>query len=197
MATEHKNETQSLENADITENMLRTITMLEKALERKVRQCYFNPAQYPEQYHNIMAALRMLRLWINIYQAFSHAASFHGLMAISLDTLGKLATDFIALCRPVNGRKQSKQAKKQEQGLATSISKMLNHIQDYMEQLESNPTTDVAVEIETALVTAFAKHCRQEHKKWIKIDYVRKQRLASNLPRRKINFQSVARLFLF
>ncbi len=170
MATEHKNETQSLENADITENMLRTITMLEKALERKVRQCYFNPAQYPEQYHNIMAALRMLRLWINIYQAFSHAASFHGLMAISLDTLGKLATDFIALCRPVNGRKQSKQAKKQEQGLATSISKMLNHIQDYMEQLESNPTTDVAVEIETALVTAFAKHCRQEHKKWIKID---------------------------
>ncbi len=56
MATENK-------NIDISGNILKTITMLEKALERKARQCFVSPIQYPSQYHAIMAALRTLRLW--------------------------------------------------------------------------------------------------------------------------------------
>jgi len=170
MVAEIEKETLIAEDVDIIINILRIITLLEKALERQVRQCFFSPAQYPQQYHDIMGALNTLRMWLKIYRPFCHTAGFHGLMAISLNTVGQMVIDFIALCRPKKGKKQVKRTlvQKQRQSLAASIYNMLDHIQACMEQLNTGQT-DISIELETALVKAFADHCQQEHAKWEKM----------------------------
>ncbi len=173
MASETKNETLAAEQVDIIINLLRIITMLEKALGRKVRQCFFNPAQYPQQYHDIMAALGTLRLWINMYQVFNHTASFHGLMVLSVDTVGNLVAEFIENCPTVNGKKQVKRNKKQHQSLVASIFDMLAHIQGDMEKLEP-VQTEVAIKLETALIKTFAEKCRRQQAKWQNIKMVKR-----------------------
>ena len=166
MNNNNLNQTDAIEPYDIIIRMLIVITMLEKALERKARQNYYHPNQYPAVYFEVQSALITLRAWIETYRGFCQAGTFNTTVALSLETIGKLASDFIITSCPVKGKKQGKKSRlvNEHKNIARSINGMLEHLQAYLEQLKLTETT-VGIEIEKALFKAFEVHCRQEHGK--------------------------------
>ncbi len=160
------NQTDAIEPSDIIIRMLTVITMLEKALERKARQNYYYPNQYPAVYFEIQSALITLRTWIETYRGFCQAGTFNTTVALSLETIGKLVADFIITSCPVKGKKQGKKSRlvNEHERIDRTIKGMLEHIQAYLEQLKLTETT-VGIEIEKALFKAFEVHCSQEHEK--------------------------------
>ena len=116
--------------------------MLEKAIERKARQSWLHPEQYPETYFAIDSALLILRRWIEIYRPFCHVRAFHQIAALSLEAITQLVTDFIITNRPVKGKKQQKKSRqiKEHENISNSIFDMLSHIHSYLEKFKSNET---------------------------------------------------------
>lgn len=169
-----RNETQKqevqTEPFDCLLNITRIISMLEKAIERKARQLWLHPGQYPETYFTMESALRILRRWIEIYRPFCHVRAFHQIAALSLETITQLVTDFIITNRPVKGKKQQKKSRrvKEHESISNSIHDMLAHIHAYLETLKLNETA-VEFELEKALVNAFEFHCSRQHEKCSKI----------------------------
>ncbi len=169
-----QNETLKQENiaeaVHIYLHLQKIITMLEKTLERKARQSYLHPRQYPETYFDMQTTLLTLRRWIEIYRAFCQAETFHTLITLSLETITQLVIDFIITCRPAKGKKQKRKSRlvKEHESIANSIHGMLAHIHAYLAQLKSTKTA-IGFEVEKALLKAFEYHCCQQHEKSTKI----------------------------
>jgi hypothetical protein len=90
------------------ENMLRTLTMLEKALDRLVRQNYNNRNQYPPLILEIEEGLDTLRSWIQDYKTYADLPVFSSQLAIAIKSLGDFIGQLIKECKPVAGKREIK-----------------------------------------------------------------------------------------
>jgi len=61
----------------------RTLTMLEKALNRLARQCFHDPKQYPDVFHEIEECINVIRSWLNETEIF-HSLQY---ICVTLSTL--------------------------------------------------------------------------------------------------------------
>lgn len=93
-------------------NILRILTMLEKAIERLLRQNYNQRCQYPAIVLEIEEAFNNLRAWIQDYKIFSCLGVFNSLLGITLKELGDMIGQLIAESKPVAGKKAIKKNKK-------------------------------------------------------------------------------------
>ena len=102
-----QNKSGGLKNKKL-ENILRTLTMLEKALDRLGRQNYHNRKQYPPIILEIEEWLNTLRCFIQDYKLYADLASFSIQLGIAIEKLGDLIARLIKECKPSSGKKELK-----------------------------------------------------------------------------------------
>ena len=95
-------------NASSLTDILRILSMLEKAFDRLVRLNYHRRSQYPEIVLEIESALATLRSWINNYGIFSGTDAFNRAFGLWAETVGMLIADLITECSPVKGKRRVK-----------------------------------------------------------------------------------------
>jgi len=104
-----QNELGSLNNKK-SENILRTLTMLEKALDRLGRQNYHDRKQYPPLILEIEEWLNTLRCWIQDYKLYAELAIFSIQLGIAIEKLGDLIARLMKECKPSSGKKEIKKS---------------------------------------------------------------------------------------
>ncbi|ETR67157.1 MAG: hypothetical protein OMM_11893 [Candidatus Magnetoglobus multicellularis str. Araruama] len=63
-------------NNEILINILRVLTMLENSLNRLMRNNFYYPAQYPEEFFVIESFILQMRCWITDYKFFIRNKEF-------------------------------------------------------------------------------------------------------------------------
>lgn len=163
---QNSDQTEASINVDPLTNILRILSMLEKALNRVARNNYFSRAQYPEIFFEIEASLNTLRSWIEKYKVFCASPTFNSMLGMCLENLAQLIGQLIVTCSPVRGKKRIKKTRliRQQERLFRSIAKMLESTEAYLSKLKSEETS-MGIEFERALFKAFELHCRETYEK--------------------------------
>jgi len=146
-------------------NSLRTLTMLENAVERLIRQNFTTPGQAPVIYKSTIETIVETRSRILSYKHFGNVPTYIALVIAAIDDLSKMVADLIVSCPCGNGKKQQSNRKKEAERkkLVVSIEKMLSKLRNYY-SLENTGTA-----IDEALSDSILK----EFKKWCKIHITR------------------------
>jgi hypothetical protein len=90
------------------DNAKRTLTMLEKALERVLRRNYYNQDQYPQIAFEIEEQINTLRGWIQDYQIYCALPNFLVQVGLAMKDLESKIGQLMALCKPLDGKKRIK-----------------------------------------------------------------------------------------
>ena len=96
------------------DNILRILTMLEKALDRLLRQNYHNRYQYPPIVLELEDTFNNLRSWIQGYKIFGCLKGFDLILGLFMKELGEIIKWLIAESKPVAGKRATKKNKKIE-----------------------------------------------------------------------------------
>lgn len=118
--------------ASEVENVLRTLTMLEKALDRLGRLNYFERKQYPPIFLAVENTLGEIRDWIGQNKVLRSLkmlyVSLSGLMRTLADMIGQLWDT----CKPKQGKKAVKKSRRvqEQRALFKSIHTMLSNIEE-------------------------------------------------------------------
>ena len=91
------------------ENVLRTLTMLEKALDRLGRSNYLERKQYPPIFLAVEETIHKIKLWI---RENHHLSSLKGLYLSLSELLVSLADSVAELwdcCKPKSGKKSNEE----------------------------------------------------------------------------------------
>jgi len=154
------------------DNILRILTMLEKALDRLLRQNYHNRHQYPPIVLELENIFNNLRLWIQDYKTFRCLKGFDLILGLVMKDLGEIIKRLITESKSVAGKKSTKKKQKDQAGreLCRKIDGMLKHIAQYIDDLDDSKGYDTLITdaLEKALQEAFKKHFIKKHKKRIK-----------------------------
>ncbi len=67
---------QKQQNNDAGNNLLRTLTMVKKAIGRLVRRTYSRNADYPDVFGRIEEAISRLRAWIRTHRRLADCVAF-------------------------------------------------------------------------------------------------------------------------
>ena len=95
-------------NDNRTDDILRILTMLEKALNRLMRRCYYSRNQYPPIVLDVEDMLSELRAWLQGYKDFSFLAGFSLLPGLTIKNLADMIETLMVECRPLRGKKEIK-----------------------------------------------------------------------------------------
>ena len=74
------------------DNIKRTLTMLEKALGRLARQCYYDPKQYPEIFFEIEEYINLIRSWLRDNEIFASSEALYVSFGLVFESLGMMIT---------------------------------------------------------------------------------------------------------
>ena len=83
----------------------RTLTMLEKSLDRLARQCFHDPKQYPDVFHEIEECINVIRSWLNKMEIFQSLQFIHVTLSTLIDELSRLISQLWETCKPSKGKK--------------------------------------------------------------------------------------------
>ena len=147
------------------DNIKRTLTMLEKALERVLRRNYYNREQYPPLALEIEEQIKVLRGWVKDYQLYSSFQSFRVQVGLAMKELEGKIGQLMALCKPSAGKRRVRKNQQVQEHLelCKSIDAMLDHIAEYLEKWQSD--TVIGIAIEKGLQRAFENQCIKKHEK--------------------------------
>ena len=152
--------TQKIENnTKILINILRTLSLLEKALDRLARNNYHNRNQYPDLLLELETTLVLTREWIQKYKAFCVVPAFINLLGLCISNFGILISEIITEIQPENGKRSQKKSRRirEQQNIIKSINYMESNISCLAEDL--NPSeTPFGVQIEGSLWASFVQH---------------------------------------
>ena len=98
-------------NASSLTDILRILSMLEKASDRLARLNYHRRSQYPAIVIEIESALTAFRSWVENYSIFSGTDAFNRAFGLWADTVGMLIADLITECTPTKGKKRVKKSR--------------------------------------------------------------------------------------
>ena len=88
-------------------NIKRTLTMLEKSLDRLARQCFHNPKQYPDDFREIENCIISIRSWLNEKEIFYSLKYIYATLSTLIDELGRLISQLWETCKPNKGKKRN------------------------------------------------------------------------------------------
>jgi hypothetical protein len=160
---------ESFSDAKDLVNILRILSMLEKALNRTVRQKYYARRQYPEIFFQIENTINSLRTWIQTYQVFCMLTTFNMLLEIYIKEIEHAIEQLIENTTPLNGKKRVSQSRliNEHKRLCQSLDNMVEHLGIFVRKSDTKET-EIGIEFEKALLRAFEKHCFQIHDKKVK-----------------------------
>jgi hypothetical protein len=73
-------------------NILRILSMLEKALNRVARRNYHDRSQYPEVFFEIETSLNGVRAWIKNFKYFCNFKISIAMLGLHIEEIGQLIT---------------------------------------------------------------------------------------------------------
>ncbi len=146
---------QAMEREKLIDNIMRTLTMLEKALERLARQNYYDRSQYPQEFFDTEELLKIIRLWITAFRIFSGLRGFSVMADLFIKELFNMICLLTETCMPLPGKKQvgKKRRARMKKALCGSARKMIQKIERYLDELKDN-ATEIAAELENWLYKA-------------------------------------------
>lgn len=157
-------------NSEILNNILRGLTMLDKGLNRLMRDNYYNRSQYPEQFFTVESLIFTMRGWISDYKMFSGTENFSVLLGLLLAELFEMIVKLTNVIVPENGKKQK--SKKQKgttlKSFQSSFEEILDKIATGIASLEQIKT-DMSIQIEKFVQQEFEKYCTEANRKEIKV----------------------------
>jgi hypothetical protein len=118
--------------ASEVENVLRTLTMLEKALDRLGRLNYFERKQYPPIFLTVEDTLGEIREWIGQNKAFCCLKMLYESLSGLIRTLADMIGQLWETCKPKQGKKAVKKSRRvqEQRSLFKSIHTMLSNIEE-------------------------------------------------------------------
>ncbi len=124
----------------VLDNLKRSLTMLEKALDRLTRLNYFDPKQRPEIFCLIEDTIDKIRQWLKTYTIIDCLKKFYAPLSLFISDLGRLTSQLWDTCKPKPGKKKIKKSRKiQEQDkIMRSIGSMMKNIKEYLKNSKSN-----------------------------------------------------------
>jgi hypothetical protein len=139
-------------------NMLRSLTMLKKAIDRLGRLNYYNRKQYPPILLAIEEAIDSMQMWIKKNMAFSSLKTFYTTLGDFVKTLADLVCELWDTCKPKLGKKAIKKARKirEQESISKSINTMISKARKSIEACLNNKT-EMASGLELGLEKAFSK----------------------------------------
>ncbi len=145
------------------ENVLRTLTLLEKALDRLGRLNYLERKQYPPIFLALEDTLNQTKLWIRENSHLSSLKVLYESLSDFLDTLACLVCDLWDCCQPKPGKKASKRPRRimEQQSIFKSINTMLANLKASIQSWPERATA-MAKGIEKGVSAALSKEIVKE-----------------------------------
>jgi len=150
------------DNRVIMTNILRNLSMLEKAFDRLKRKNWYHENQYPEIIFEINFLLIAIRAWINANWAFCNVSAFILLLGVGVKRIGDLIGELVPKCTPEDGKRKEKRSRSEQEN-AKIMDSLSSMVQNMVERIESLKPSDmpIGVEIEKALSISFESHLAQ------------------------------------
>ncbi len=148
-------------NKEILSDILRNLSMLEKAFERLKRKNW-HKNRYPDYVFEIESVLVTIRLWIHENRAFSNVPAFVRILAASIERIGQLIGELVATCTPEKGKKREKRSRSisERARILDSLFSMVGNLAARIDLLETSATS-FGNAIEEALSISFEQRLHQ------------------------------------
>ena len=142
-------------------NSLRTLTMLENAVERLIRQNFTTPGQAPKVYKLTIETIAETRSRILSYKHFGNVPTYIALVISTIDDLKKFVSDLIVSCPCGNGKKQKSNKRKESErnNLVDSIEEMLSKLRKYF--FPENTGTAIDEALSDSILKEFKNWCEK------------------------------------
>ena len=138
------------------DNIKRTLTMLEKALGRLARQCYYDRKQYPKIFLEIENYINLIRSWLRDNEIFASAKAFYVSLGLAFESLRMMISQLWKICKPKPGKKgikKSRQDREVEKIHQTSTS-MMDNISQHIDSSKNNVHT-IGIALEKGVLRSF------------------------------------------
>ncbi len=121
---------QKQQNNDAGNNLLRTLTMVKKAIGRLVRRTYSRKADYPKVFDQLEDAIARLRAWIRTHRRLTDCVAFQVVLGDAVNTLGALIARVQDCCRPsvIPEKRQKSRRYQSYRKVCRAITTMLVHL---------------------------------------------------------------------
>ena len=136
----------------------RTLTMLEKSLDRLARQCFHDPKQYPDVFHEIEECINVIRSWLNKMEIFQSLQFIHVTLSTLIDELSRLISQLWETCKPSKGKKGISKTQRDRQSfrIINSSRSMIDSITRKLSSVKSDDST-VSIALEIGMLKYFEK----------------------------------------
>lgn len=130
--------------ASEVENVMRTLTMLQKTLDRLGRLNYLERKQYPPIFLTVEETVSKIKLWIRENLHFSSLKVLYQSLSDFMETLACLVYELWDSCKPKPGKKALKKPRKirEKESLFESITSMLSNLK---KAINGWPDRDTAI----------------------------------------------------
>ena len=137
-------------------NVKRTLTMLEKSLDRLARQCFHDPKQYPDVFHEIEECINVIRSWLNKMEIFQSLQFIYLTLSTLIDELGRLISQLWETCKPNRGKKGVSKTQRDRQSfrIINSCRSMINSITRKLSNVK-NDDSPISIALEIGLLKSF------------------------------------------
>ena len=138
------------------DNIKRTLTMLEKALERLARQCYYDRQQYPKIFLEIENYINLIRSWLRDNEIFSSAKAFYVSLSIAFESLRMMISQLWKICKPKTGKKGIKKSRRDREveKIHQTSTSMMDNISQHIESAKNNVHT-IGIALEKGVLRSF------------------------------------------
>ncbi len=158
----------STDSTSTYENVARTLTALEKSLDRLARSNYYNRSQYPEILLAVEEAIGKVRAWLQYYRKYDRLSNFYMLLGLFVNELGAIVGRLWDISRPESGKRKESEAekKRRKNRLAEALDSMLARIQAFLSNLQ-NEKGSIATELDKGLEALFNENIVREFRERI------------------------------
>ena len=130
--------------------------MLEKALGRLARQCYYHREQYPKIFLEIENYINLIRSWLRDNEIFAPAKAFYVSLGLGFETLRMMISQLWKICKPKTGKKGIKKSRRDREveKIHQTSTSMMDNISQHIESSKNNVHT-IGLALEKGVLRSF------------------------------------------
>ena len=130
--------------------------MLEKALGRLARQCYYDREQYPKIFLEIENYINLIRSWLRDNEIFASAKAFYVSLGLVFESLRMMISQLWKICKPKTGKKGIKKSRRDREveKIHQTSTSMMDNISQHIESSKNNVHT-IGIAFEKGVLRSF------------------------------------------
>jgi hypothetical protein len=130
--------------------------MLEKALGRLARQCYYDREQYPKIFLEIENYINLIRSWLSDNEIFASAKAFYVSLGLVFESLRMMISQLWKICKPKSGKKGIKKSRRDREveKIHQTSTSMMDNISQHIDSSKNNVHT-IGIALEKGVLRSF------------------------------------------